>query len=71
MTPTFGRILILAGLLIALVGLILTFAPRLPLLGKLPGDLSFKWGSACVYIPVATCVILSVLLTIILNIFRR
>jgi hypothetical protein len=71
MTPTFGRILILAGLLLVIIGLVLLFAPRIPFFGKLPGDLSFRWGNSRVFIPLATCLVISALLTIILNLFRR
>ena len=43
----------------------------MPYLGRLPGDLSFEWGGARVYMPLATSILLSVVLTIILNLLLR
>ena len=64
--PLFGRVLIVAGLLMALFGLLLAFGGRIPLLGKLPGDLVFEWGKFRVYLPIATSLLLSVVVTLIL-----
>ncbi len=68
-----GKMLILMGLLIVLMGLLLLFGSKLPFpLGKLPGDIVIKRGNFTFYFPLATCLILSVLLTIILSLlFRR
>lgn len=66
-----GRFLILAGLLLAAVGLILLLAPRIPMIGRLPGDLRFEWGDVQVYVPLATSLLLSLLLTLLLNLFLR
>lgn len=66
-----GKMLLTLGILVVVVGLVLLFADRIPFLGKLPGDFSFKSGSTRIYIPLATCIILSVILTIILNFIGR
>lgn len=66
-----ARFLILAGLLLVGAGLILLVAPRIPWLGRLPGDLRFGKGNFRVYFPLATCLILSILLTLIMNVLRR
>ena len=63
-----GKALIATGLLIAGIGVLMTAG--LPL-GRLPGDLAFRRGSATVYIPLATCVVLSVVLTLVLAWIRR
>ncbi|HET6342418.1 MAG TPA: DUF2905 domain-containing protein [Gemmatimonadota bacterium] len=67
-----ARFLILFGGISIVVGLILLAGQRIPFLGRLPGDLLFRKGSATVYIPLATSLLLSLVLTILLNIvFRR
>ena len=59
-----GRTLIVAGLVILAVGLVLTFGARIPLLGRLPGDISVQGDGWTVYAPIATSIVLSVLLTL-------
>ena len=68
----FGRILIAVGIALIAVGLLVTFAGRLPFrLGRLPGDISFHGKNTSFYFPLATCLILSVLLSVIMWIVRR
>lgn len=62
-----GRILLLFGLLLVLIGGALTLFGRL----HLPGDLTLKFGGATIYIPIATSIILSILLTVVLNVVFR
>ena len=69
--PDIGRLLIIAGVLIVVVGLALTFGPRIPFLGRLPGDIAIDRGNVHIYFPIVTCLLLSVLLTLILSIFVR
>jgi Zn-dependent protease with chaperone function len=61
-----GRILLVGGLLVAAVGAVFLLGG-----GRLPGDLSFGRGNARVYIPLATCLIVSIVATIVLNLFSR
>lgn len=69
-----GRLLLIVGGGIVLLGLILLFAGRIPLLGRLPGDILIRRGGST-FFPIVTSLILSVVLTIILNLalllFRR
>ncbi len=63
-----GKTLVLVGLATAaLGGLVLLGVP----LGRLPGDLVFRRGHATVYVPIATSIVLSVLLTVVLAWLRR
>ena len=71
MLPQMGKSLVVFGAVIVVVGLLLLFADRLPFLGKLPGDLVFRRGKMTVYVPLVSMLVLSVLLTIILNVFGR
>ena len=66
--PPVGRTLIAAGLLIAGIGALLTLG--LPL-GRLPGDFVFRRGNAALYFPFATCVVLSIAITLVLALIRR
>ena len=66
-----GRSLLLIGLVVAAIGLILIVAPRVPLLGKLPGDITFQRDGVTVVIPIATMLLVSLVLTIFLNVIGR
>jgi Zn-dependent protease with chaperone function len=71
MSDLAAKLLIIFGALIIVLGLVLLFFDRIPFLGKLPGDLSFRSGNTRIYLPIAGCIILSGLLTIILNLISR
>ncbi len=65
-----GRTLIVMGLLVVLVGVALVAGNRIGL-GRLPGDISFDRGNFRVYAPIATCLVVSVVLTVLANLFLR
>ncbi|MBI5821626.1 MAG: DUF2905 domain-containing protein [Verrucomicrobia bacterium] len=66
-----GKMLVLAGLVLAGVGALLWLGPKLPWLGRLPGDLSVERSSFRFYFPLTTCIIVSLLLTLAAWLFRR
>jgi hypothetical protein len=66
-----GRTLLVLGGLLVVVGLLLTFGARIPGLGRLPGDIVYRRGSFTFYFPLVTSLLLSLLLTAILALFRR
>lgn len=69
-----GKFLIFAGFLILLMGFLFTFLgemPKIPYFGKLPGDILIKKKNFVFYFPITTCIILSIILTLILRIFLR
>jgi len=66
-----GRPLIIMGLVLLTVGIIVTIAPRIPWIGKLPGDIYLKRENFSIYFPLGTCILLSALLSLILWLFRR
>lgn len=68
MSEELGRILLVAGLLIAGVGLVVLLAGRLGI-GRLPGDVVWEGENWTLYIPIGWMVVLSILLTIVLSIF--
>ena len=66
-----GRPLIILGLILVTIGIIISIAPRIPWMGKLPGDIFIKRDNFSFYFPLGTCVLLSVLLSLVLWLFRR
>jgi len=66
-----GKFLIFAGVFIAILGLVLVFANKSPFLGKLPGDIFIQKGNFQFYFPIITGLLISLLLTIIVNIVIR
>jgi Protein of unknown function (DUF2905) len=69
--PDLGRALLIAGGVLLILGLLLTLGTRLPGVGRLPGDFVYRKGNFTFYFPVVTCILLSVVLTLLLRIFRR
>jgi hypothetical protein len=66
-----GKMLILLGIILIVLGGILVFLPKIPWLGKLPGDFLFKGEKISIYFPLATSILISLLLTLLLALFRR
>ncbi len=65
-----GRFLIIAGTVIVIIGLVFMISDKLPI-GRLPGDIHLGSGRFKIYIPVATSVLLSIVITVIVNFFSR
>jgi hypothetical protein len=66
-----GRPLIVVGAVLLLLGLFLTFGPRIPGLGRLPGDIVWRRGNTTVYFPLVTCLVLSLVLSLLFALFRK
>jgi hypothetical protein len=70
-----GKMLLLFGLLMVLLGLVLLvaghFSGKVPWLGRLPGDIYIQRGNWTFYFPLATCLIISVVLTLLFALFGR
>jgi len=64
-----GKVFIILGLAIAFVGLLLTLKIPIPYLGQLPGDLYVKTGNLQIYFPITTCVLLSLIISLIVYFF--
>ena len=63
------KILIILGIIIIIVGLIYPYVKKLGL-GELPGDMVFKSGNSTFFFPIVTCIIISIILSIIFNLFK-
>jgi hypothetical protein len=69
--PELGRTLVLLGGLVVVVGLVLMLAPHLPWLGRLPGDIVVTRDRFTFSFPIVTCLVVSIVLTVIVNLFFR
>lgn len=68
-----GKLLVIAGIVLLLSGLIIQFSGLLPNfgLGRLPGDIRVRRGNFSFYFPLTTCILLSILLSLIMYIIRK
>lgn len=66
-----GKLLILTGLLLAVTGLFLTFGGKIPWLGRLPGDIRIDRENFSFFFPLSTCILISLLLSLLFWLFRR
>ena len=66
-----GKMLMAFGALLVLIGAGMILLGKIPGLGKLPGDIFIKGEHGSFYFPIVSCIILSVLLSLILNLFNR
>jgi hypothetical protein len=70
MTPELGRILLIIGIVLVVIGGLAVLGVRLPF-GRLPGDIAIEGERGGFYFPVVTMIIVSIVLTVLLNIFLR
>ncbi len=66
-----GKILIIAGLLLIAAGLLFIVAGRIPFIGRLPGDIRIERGNFSFYFPFTTGLLISILLSLLIWLFRR
>jgi hypothetical protein len=66
-----GRMLVILGVFLILIGIGLSIAPRVPWLGRLPGDIVIKREGFTFYFPLATCILVSLILSLFARIFQR
>jgi hypothetical protein len=67
----FGKILIITGAVIVVIGAILMLSGKLPWIGRLPGDIMVQKKNFTFYFPIATCILLSVIISIIFWLIGR
>ena len=66
-----GKILLIAGLMMAVIGTVFVLLGKLQLLGRLPGDIDIQKKGYTLYFPLTTCVLLSILLTLLFRFFLK
>jgi hypothetical protein len=69
--PELGRTLVVLGLVVVVAGLIMMVLPRVPWLGRLPGDINIEGERLSVHVPLVTCLVISLVATLIANLFFR
>ncbi len=69
--PELGRVLVLLGAALVILGIALTLAGRWPWVGRLPGDFVFRRERFTFYFPLATSLLLSLVLTLLFSLWRR
>ena len=67
----FGRNLIYIGIVLVILGLLFSLGGKIPWLGHLPGDIYIQRGRFTFYFPVTTCLLISIIMTLIFYFFRR
>jgi len=66
-----GKTLVVFGIIIALLGLALWGLGGLPMIGQLPGDIYIRRGSFTFYFPLTTCIVLSIIFSLVVMLFKR
>jgi uncharacterized protein HemY len=66
-----GKTLIYFGLLLVVLGLVFSYGGKIPWLGHLPGDIYIQRERFTFYFPLTTCIVISILITLVLYLFRR
>jgi hypothetical protein len=66
-----GRLLIFAGIFIVIIGVLFLFGDKIPFLGKLPGDIYIKKKNFTLYFPIATSLLLSLIISLIIYLFKK
>ena len=66
-----GKSIIFIGIALVIIGIIITMAGKIPGAGKLPGDIFIKKGNFSLYFPLTTCILLSIVLSVIMYFFGK
>ena len=70
MSPELGRIILVVGIVLVVIGGLAVLGVRLPF-GRLPGDIAIEGENGALYIPLGSMIVISVILTLVLNFFVR
>ena len=66
-----GKLLILLGVFVILIGLLLLFGEKIPWIGRLPGDFLIRKKNFTFYFPLTTSILISIILTLLFTLFRK
>jgi len=66
-----GKLLLILGIILSIMGLIFIFGSKVPGLGRLPGDIFIKKENVTFFFPIVTCILISIIVTLIFSLFRR
>ena len=68
---TIGKLLIVLGIVIVVIGILLTQSDKIPFIGKLPGDIFIRKGNFTFYFPIVTSVVISIILTLLFYLINK
>ena len=71
MIQDYGKLAIVAGVVLIIVGSLLVFWGKIPFIGKLPGDLLIKKGNFTIFIPLASSIVISILFSLLLTVLFK
>ena len=74
MSMSMGRFLVWSGVILVVIGSMVVWGPKLPWVGRLPGDIMIRRENFSFYVPLTTCLILSAVVSLVMwliNLFRR
>ena len=66
-----GKFLIISGIILVVIGLLIQFAPKIPFLGKLPGDFYFEHKNIKIYFPLASGILISILISLVMLLINK
>ncbi|HEX9665576.1 MAG TPA: DUF2905 domain-containing protein [Thermodesulfobacteriota bacterium] len=66
-----GKIIMITGIFLVVLGSLILLSPKIPFIGRLPGDILIKRDSFTFFFPLASSIIISLIITIILNLILR
>lgn len=66
-----GKYFLLIGGIVFFIGIAITFWDKIPLLGKMPGDIIYKGKNFTVYFPIVTSIILSIIISLIIYLLKK
>ncbi|MFC1807737.1 DUF2905 domain-containing protein [Candidatus Omnitrophota bacterium] len=66
-----SKSLLICGVIFILAGILIQYGPKIPWIGRLPGDICIRKSNFSFYAPISTCIIISIIVSIILYIFGR
>jgi hypothetical protein len=66
-----GKLLIIVGIVCIVAGLFITYGPKIPFLGKLPGDISVERGNFRLFVPITTSILISIVLSLLIFLYNR
>jgi Protein of unknown function (DUF2905) len=67
----FGKLFVILGILLIIIGLAFMFGDKIPYIGRLPGDIFIKKEKFSFYFPITTSIVISIILTVLFSIFRK
>jgi len=69
--PLMWKMLIVMGIFLVIIGILLNTGLKIPFIGRLPGDISVQRENFSFYFPLTSCIIISIILTLLFYLFRR